>query len=222
MADSRSYYTLIASLPSLPRHFDVERLPISAPRLEERLKMLTDEDAEIVRQWTGFLHWDRQILDRTDEDVAREYRRILGEISNPTLREMIEFRMDTRTIIAAVRRRRAGMPPPTGVGQWVEQIRNNYDHPEFRLQGRYDWIGKFDAALEHGEAIEAQRLLFDANYRHWARMAEQFTFSFEAVLLYLARWEIIDRWTSCDDESGKKRFETMITETLGDYANLFH
>jgi hypothetical protein len=218
---SRSYHTLIASLPPLPKHFDVERVPISAPRLEERLKMLAEEDAQVVRQWTGFLNWDRQVLDRTDEDVAKGYHEMMARISNETLREMIEFRMDTRTIIAAVRRRRAGLPPPTGVGQWVEQIRGNYDHPEFRLQGRFGWIGKLDQALQSGEAMVAQRLLFEANYRNWARMAERFTFSFEAVLLYLARWEIIDRWTSRNESAGKLRFETMITETLGEYAHLF-
>ncbi|MBX3416784.1 MAG: DUF2764 family protein [Pirellulaceae bacterium] len=205
----------------MPKHFDVERVPISAPRLEERLKMLAEEDAQVVRQWTGFLNWDRQVLDRTDEDVAKGYHEMMARISNETLREMIEFRMDTRTIIAAVRRRRAGLPPPTGVGQWVEQIRGNYDHPEFRLQGRFGWIGKLDQALQSGEAMVAQRLLFEANYRNWARMAERFTFSFEAVLLYLARWEIIDRWTSRNESAGKLRFETMITETLGEYAHLF-
>lgn len=218
---SRQYYTLLASLPALPPHFDVERAPISRPRLMERLKMLAPEDALVVEQWNGFLNWDRQALDRTDEDVALAYRRILRETSNPTLREMIEVRMDTRTVIAAVRRRRAGLPPPTGVGQWVEQIRRNYQHPEFNLQGHYAWIGKLDELLAAGDAMAAQQLLFDSHYRQWYRMSQRYTFSFEAVLFYLARWEIIDRWTSRDASAGRARFETMITETLGEYAHLF-
>jgi hypothetical protein len=39
--------------------------------------------------------------------------------------------------------------------------------------------------------------------------------------LYLARWEIIDRCTSRDAEAGRERFDNLITETLGDYANLY-
>ncbi len=218
---SRQYYTLIASLPALPPHFDVERAPISRPRLDERLRMLHPDDARVVEQWTSFLNWDRQVLNRTDDDVARSYHELLQVIKNSTLREMIEVRMDTRTLIAAVRRRRQGLPPPKGVGQWVDHISRNYQDPGFRLQGQYRWIEPLAEFLDEGDAIGAQRLLFQTNYRQWCQMAERFTFSFEAVLLYLARWEIIDRWTSRDAQAGQQRFEKIIRETLGGYANLF-
>ena len=218
---SRSYHTLIASLPPLPPRFDVERDPISRPRLEQRLRMLEEEDAAVIEQWTGFLVWDRQPLDRTDEEFIAMHDGLMNEISNPTLREMIQIRIDTRTIISAVRRRRAGLPPPIGVGQWVEHIKRNYNEPEFNLSGRYSWIGELDRLLAAGNAMEAQRLLFGTNYTQWSRMAEHHTFSFETILLYLARWEIIDRWTSRDAGAGQARFESILSETLGDYAQLF-
>ena len=218
---SRLYYTLVASLPALPPHFDVDRAPITRPRLLERLKMLEPEDAALVDLWMNFVLWDQQVLDRKDEEFAAKYQSIQNQISNATLRQMFEVRMDTRTIIAAVRRRRAGLSPPTSIGQWVEQIRRNYDHPEVRMQTRFDWIAKFSSCLESGDALQAQWVLFDNNYRLWTSMAERYTFSFESVLLYLARWEIIDRWTSRDPQAGQERFETMSTETLGEYAHLF-
>jgi len=217
----RSYYALIASLPGLPPDYDVERPPISYPRLMERLKMLDLDDAAVVDQWTNFVYWDRQALGRTGQEVARAYQQLRQEISNETLLEMIEIRMDTRTIIAALRRRRAGLSPPFGVGQWGEKIRRHYQHPEFQLQGRYPWIGRMDQLMAEGQAMEAQRLLFDVSYRQLDRMSQRYTFSFEAVLFYLARWEIIDRWTSRDAAVGKERFETMIRETLGEHAHLF-
>jgi hypothetical protein len=218
---SRAYYTLIASLPNLPPHFDVERTPITRPRLAERLKMLHPRDAEVVEQVAAFLAWDRQPLDRTDQEVMATYNKLMAEISNPLLRELVESRMDTRTISSGLRRRRAGLPPPPGVGKWVNHIRRHYNHPEFNLQGRYPWIGRLDRLIDEGDAMGAQHLLFDFNYALWSRMAEQYTFSFEAVILYLARWEIIDRWTSRDADRGRARFEQLITETLGDYAHLF-
>ena len=49
MARSTTYYTLIGSLPALPRRFEqAERVPISRLKLDERLKMLTPQDAEEV------------------------------------------------------------------------------------------------------------------------------------------------------------------------------
>ncbi|MBX3423225.1 MAG: DUF2764 family protein [Pirellulaceae bacterium] len=218
---SRAYYTLIASLPPLPPYFDVERAPISRARLWERLKMLAEDDAAVVQQWVDFVVWDQQSLDCTDEEFAARFAQIMDAISNPTLRRMLDIRMDIRTLVAALRHRRAGLPAPLGVGASLEHIRRNFHHPEFQLQGRFDWIGRFDALLEAGDAMGAQRLLFETNYRIWTRMSQNYTFSFEAVLLYLARWEIIDRWTSSDAQAGQERFTSMLTETLGEYAHLF-
>lgn len=218
---SRSYYTLVASLPALPPHIDVDRVPITRPRLDERLQMLEADDLAVVDQWDRFVRWDQQLLDQTDEDVAVKYKQLEKDITNSTLWKMIEYRMDVRTIVAAIRRKRVGLPAPTGVGQWVEHIRRNYQHPEFQLQDRFGWIGKFIACLDSNDALAAQRLLFESNYQYWTRMNQQVTFSFEAVLLYLARWEIIDRWTSRDAQAGQERFQTILTETLGEYAHLF-
>lgn len=217
----RTYYDLIASLPGLPLRFDVDRPPISQLRLNERLQMLEPDDAAVVDQWTNFVNWDRQVLDRSDDDVAISYQRLISEISNSFLLELVRRRMDTRTIIAAVRRRRAGMSPPTGLGQWVDKIRRDYQHPQFQLQTLYPWIGRFDQLLNEGQALEAQRIIFEFNYRELEELAPNDMFSFEALLIYLARWEIIDRWTSLDEAAGKTRFETMIRETLGEYAHLF-
>ncbi len=217
----RTYYDLIASLPGLPLRFDVERPPISQHRLNERLQMLEPDDAAVVDQWTNFVHWDRQLLDRTDDDVARSYLQLISEISNSFLLELIRRRMDTRTIIAAVRRRRAGMSAPTGVGQWIERIQRDYSHPQFQLQTVYPWIGRFDQMVGEGQALEAQRIIFEFNYRELEELAPTDMFSFEALLIYLARWEIIDRWTSLDQAAGKARFETLITDTLGEHAHLF-
>jgi hypothetical protein len=212
---------LIASLPSLPLHFEVERDLISRPRLELRLRMLEEDDAAVIDQWTGFVVWDRQPLERTDEEVIATYETLMKEISNTTLREIIQMRIDTRTIISAVRRKRAGMPAPIGVGQWVDHIKRNFSEQDFNLAGRFPWIGEFTNLLAAGDAMGAQRLLFGTNYRQWSRMAERFTFSFEAILLYLARWEIIDRWTSRNSEAGRARFESNLKEALGVHAQLF-
>jgi hypothetical protein len=215
------YYTLIASLPGLPSHFDVERPPISSPRLLDRIKMLEADDLAVVEQWLDFTNWDRQVIDRTDDEIVTTYQKLMQEISNPVLKEMIEIRMNNRSIIAAIRHRRSGLPAPKGVGELAEHLQRNYQHPEFNLQSQYDWIGKLDQCLGEGDAEAAQRLLFESIYRTWTRMSEQYTFSFETVLFYLARWEIIDRWTTRDAQAGQQRFETMITETLGEHAHLF-
>jgi hypothetical protein len=212
---------LIASLPNLPPTFEVERTPITRPRLRERLRMLHPQDAEVIEQVAAFLAWDRQPVDRTDEDVIERYDDLMETISNPLVRAVVNHRIDKRTIISAIRRRKAGDDPPEGVGQYVDHIRRNWSEPEFNLLGRCPWIAEFNRLIADGEVQNAERHMFNDNYTVWSRMAERYTFSFEAIILYLARWEIIDRWTSQNADTGRQRFDNMITETLGEYANLY-
>ncbi len=215
-----SYYTLIASLPHLPTHFDVERPPISRPRLNQRLKDLDEPDAEVVQQLANFLAWDRQTLDRSEQNVIDDYERLRQEIHHPIVLEIVDNRINIRTIVSALRRRRNGQDPPRGVGQLVQPIRDRWKEPQFGLQKRYPWIEPFEQCMLNGEAVAAERHLYEFTWRLYSRMADQFQFSFEAVLLYLARWSIVDRWTSRDREAGLARFDQLLEETLGEFARL--
>jgi len=214
-----TYYTLIASLPHLPPHFDVERPPISRPALLNRLKLLTEPDAVTLRNLTDFLSWDRQPMDRTDEEFVKHYEQVQQSLCSPLVMELVDHRMDVRTIVSALRRRRDGQPPPAGVGRLVGPIQRNWQHPQFGLQVRFPWIAQLSERLESGDAVATERLLFEITWRTWCRLAAEFTFSFEAVLLYVARWAIIERWSSMNAEVGRLRFEQLIEETLGEHAS---
>lgn len=215
-----NYYHLVASLPHMPRTFEVEQVPISRIRLQQRLALLGDEDAAVVEQVQSFLQWDRQHPERTDEEVRREYARLMKTITNKLVRDIIGHRMDVRTITSGLRRRRLGLPPPAGVGQYVEHIASHWEHPDFRLVGEQPWIPLFQQHLDANEPLKAERQLLLATWKRWVQLADRFYFSFETILLYLARWEIVDRWTRLNESAGRQRFETLLTETLGDYARI--
>jgi hypothetical protein len=53
------------------------------------------------------------------------------------------------------------------------------------------------------------------------KRAEDYYFSFEAVVLYIARWDIMRRWQQLQAERGREIFETLVTEALGEYANIY-
>lgn len=214
MVRGNVYYMLIASLPHMPRHFEVERVPINRIRLEERLKMLRPEDAAVVGQVQDFLLWDRQRRDRTDEEVIRHFESLMATITNPLVRHLISFRMDVRTIVGALRRRRLGLGPPSCFGKWGGHIARHWTHPQFRLERHHPWIGEVDRLLYQGDPLEVQRRVVGATWKEWRRLADEYTFTFEAILLYLARWEIVDRWVRLDSGLGRTRFEELVTEAL--------
>ncbi|HBE71219.1 MAG TPA: DUF2764 domain-containing protein [Planctomycetaceae bacterium] len=213
------YFTLIASLPNLPRHFDVEHLPITRQSLKERLEMLTPEDRALQKQLAEFFDWDRQPLDRSDNEFARELARI-ETIEHSLIRRIVRSRMEVRTIVSALRRRLAGGTGPVPVGSLAEHIARNWDDPTFKLGSRLPWVERFSSCLIAGDTMNAEQTLLGHTWQAWCTLATEFTFSFEAVILYVARWEILYRWHSRNVSNGQQRFDSMIEETLGGHAEL--
>lgn len=222
MPRNTKYYTLIGSLPALPRHFEeAERLPISRLQLNERLKMLAPDDARVIEEMIEFLVWERHPLERTDEDVLRHYDQFMQTVAPPFARDLIRYAMTARTIIAALRCRRLGREPPPGVPPVASQIARHWNHPDFRLGVRFPWIGEVDAQLNGDFPFDLERRKLDITWRHATQLADQYHFTFQAVVVYLIRWEIVYRWTRRDAEAGQEKFEQLASEAMAQYANLF-
>jgi hypothetical protein len=68
--------------------------------------------------------------------------------------------------------------------------------------------------------LNLYRALLDATWSYLKRRADDYYFSFEAVVLYVARWNIIRQWQDLQAERGRSIFETLVTEALGEHANI--
>lgn len=219
----RHYYTLMASLPPLPRFDRADRLPINQERLNERMSMLEDDDAAVVRAAENYLHWNRQPVERTSAEVVEFYDQLIASSKDPTLNAMLEYRMTERTIIAALRRRLRGHPPPAagdpwGVGPWVGHIERNWDAPDFRLSPVFPWLPEARRLLEEGEARELQRLLMGLIWDQLVRLVENRPFHFDALLCYLFRWDILRRWLSYEDTAtARHRFRQLLHQVTADH-----
>ena len=219
---SSRYYMLISSLPPLPPSFEVDRLPITAERLQDRLRMLESEDAREIGQVIEILRWSRLFEEPNDTAVAKRYAELMQGVTNQLVREVLTLGMDVRMITTALRRRRRGLGPPTiGIGRWLEHIRRHFDRPDLGLGHVFPWIAEYERLLEQGDVLNVHRGLVQATWAYLKRRADDYYFSFEAVVLYVARWNIIRQWQELHAERGRPIFEALVTEALGEYADIY-
>ncbi|KAA1261985.1 hypothetical protein LF1_45460 [Rubripirellula obstinata] len=211
-----TYYTLVASLPPLPRSFDAGPIPITASTLRHRLSMLTDADRFVTDQLADFFRWDRQPIERSDGDVIARHQQLKRQIRNPLVLRLVEHRFEVRTLVAALRCQRDGAPrpelPALPVSTW---IRRHWDKAGFGSSSRYPWVAVFCQALDEKQPKHAQYELFSELWQVWSRLDQQYHFTFESVVLYLARWEILFRWSSQNTELGQQRFDDLVEDILG-------
>ncbi len=217
---------LITSLPFHGPLFGAHHTPLSRLRLEQRLRVLEPEDAVTLRRLTEILDFIHHSMDLTDAALVRRTRALEADLPNDFLRELLRFRMEMRTLLAAQRRRRRGetAPPPErdwGHGRWVARIERNWHEPGFGLERVFPWVGDAERLLRADDSLGLERLKLAVTWAHLDRMSEGHWFDFEAVVLYVLRWDLIARWTGQDADATLDRFDALVDTGLGSHADVF-
>jgi len=222
VSSPHSYYMLVSSLPALPPRFELDSLPITLERLQARLRMLEPEDAQTINRMLDILAWSRQVVEATDAAVVMRYSELMREVTNPLVREVVGVGIDVRMIVTALRRRRHGQGAPViGLGQWFGHIRRHFNQPDFGLGYVFPWLLPFGQLLEHRDVLTLYRRMLEETWAYARkRMQDYDSFSFEAVVLYIVRWDIIRDWHQLQAERGRAVFEALVTEAMGEYAKL--
>lgn len=217
------YFTLMASLPALPPLFSERRPPCSRYRLEERLRMLESEDARDLEQLGRLMMWASLPLDISDRDVVAMAKTVTREIESSLLREVAEWRIELRTVVAAIRRRAAGEPAPAkdevwGFGRWTRILEKNWQKTDFGLSDALPWIVEFNERIEKMDSLGFEKSLLQLVWTYLSRKAEGHYFDFEAVALYVQRWDVIHRWSMYDATDAAKRFDELMRASWGGYT----
>jgi hypothetical protein len=211
------YYTFVASLPHLPYFAAAERLPLSRLRLEQRLRMLDGDQSRQVFQAEFLAGWRLPAGKLAGGNIAKHYKTVLQRISQPALREFVEYRLDMQTIVAALRIRQAGRDPEHypgtwGVGRLVKHIEAHWDAADFRLSPAYPWVLEAGNYLAADDATALDRLLMDTVWRKLSRLGDRRPFGFEAITAFVFKWDILQAWLQRDAFAAKQRFQTLIEE----------
>ncbi len=210
-----SYYTLLASLPALGRFDQLERLPINRQRLMARLTMLDPQDSQTLTRVFNHIAWQRQPLEQSDEAVLKRYQSLLQDCSHPRVRELLEFRLTLRTIMAGLRLRHRGLTPPNqpwGLNPWTDRMKSHWTTPDYQLGCLFPWVTTVAQLLESGQSLALERYLLGLVWDFLEGLKETGDFSFGAVVVYVFQWEICERWLSYQVEPAAQKFEQLLAE----------
>lgn len=213
------YIALMASLPALGPMLAAKHAPINRVRLESRLRQLRPDDLKQLHAVGDLLAWHRLPLSGTDDELVRRARRVIPALESETLALLARNRMELRTLVAALRRRHAGQDAPPadallGYGRYLSRMRANWREPGFGVEQSFPWVLSARTALENNESTKLERILIEAAWVQAERLAVLHHFDFEAVALYIVRWNLLDRWTRYDAQSAAARFQELLKDAL--------
>ncbi|MXN64016.1 hypothetical protein GR183_03785 [Stappia sp. GBMRC 2046] len=214
------YITLITSLPHIGRIFTEHGTGISRYRLEERLKMLEPEHSRLLERIVSVTAWSSVSKIETDAEIIGLASAVIQELTcYPDLQELVLLRMETRTLIAALRRRRegandAGDVTSWGFGRWCRTIRENWNDPAFGLSHIVPWASEADRLMKGGDHVSFERLVLTEVFRQIGRHSASHEFDFTAVVAYVLRWIIVERWSIYSTVKASERLRGLLAEAL--------
>ena len=221
MSDNSKYVTLICALPYHGPLFGAVRPPLSRIRLNEYLEQLEPDDKADLDSVSLLLDWSSQTRTRDDARILSDARERVPDLQNALAREVVQWRLELRSAVAALRRRQRGeSAPPSGrdwgYGRWLSTIARHWNDSDLGLGRVYPWIDEARGLLAAGSSVELERLLLGVVWRDLERRSEGHEFDFEAVLLYCMRWEVVARWIRYQAAPAATRFEYLVREGLAD------
>lgn len=222
MTGQDAYVMLISSLPRSEQLFLAKQPPLSRLRLEERLRILIPEDSRDLRIIEKTLNWRSLSMQAADDEVVAQGVETLSSLQSSTLREIVRERLEMRTVLSALRRRARGDGPPDPKARWglsgrLRHISNNWADPFFGLGLSFPWIKEADRLLAEKDPVGLERLILDQSYKLLERHAAQHQFDFEAVVIYVLKWNIFDRWAQANGEAALRRFDDMAEKAFSSY-----
>lgn len=220
MPGQDAYISLITSLPGPERLFQAKLPPLSRLRLEKKLGALTPEDRALLRRIEGVMAWGSYAMADGDAVAIARAKALLGELGPGTLGRLVRERIDMRATIAALRLRRRGLSAPSApwsASRLSAHIIAHWAEPDFKLGPRLPWLGAALPLFEAQDPLGLERYLLDITYRQLQRHGARHHFDFEAVVIYVLKWSIYDRWAQADPRAASARFEALTQAAMAQF-----
>ncbi len=216
MNRARNRYTLL--MASLTPHeqdlFSHRQPPVSVFQLNKRLAWLSPDDAERLDSVRRLLDWSA-VADLSDSAFIQSAQNLLETMDNDFLIEIIRWRLELRTLVAAIRHKHQQPGQPMAAGCLVmtkfgREIITNWQLADFGLRYRFPWLADAGQWLQQRQYWRLEQFLLNLAWRYYDRQGQGHYFDFEAVVIYVLRWELRQRLNQYDGEKARQRFVELL------------
>lgn len=222
MHDQDQYVMLLSSLPAYRSLFGAQQTPLSRRKLDQRLRMLSPAHSLQLQQIEGTLNWDAIPLSLSNDRLVERFRGLLEAFADSSLYGLFVQRLEMRSIVAALQWRQQGAAaaPP---GLWTpspvrQHLARHWQEPDFQLQTRLGWVSEARQLLAADDVYGLEKLLLRQAWQALQRHPCRQRYGFEAVVVYVLKWDIIDRWSRYQAAAAARRFSQLLA--AGMPANL--
>ena len=88
--------------------------------------------------------------------------------------------------------------------------------------GEFEEAAQADFVLHQGDLITREKGLDDLVWEAVDRLTTFHYFDIEAVLAYIAKLHIVNRWLALDEEEGRERFRRLVQEVRGTFKGVHY
>ena len=193
------FYMVASSLPRMDTSFKISEPPISRLQLEKRLKLLPEETARLLFS-IELLAWTSWYMPKQSVIETRKLHQNILENKSVFIRDISNWYLDLRSILAAIRMRKEKKEPPTDpklywITRFEHQLIQKWGEPDFGLKAVYPWVPKITACIEKNDTASVEEFLLTYIWNYLSRMEAGHYFDFEAITVYLLRWNIVNHWS---------------------------
>ena len=207
-----NYEYIIASLPFLTADFKYTDQAGFNSVLAEIKRDMDDRDYETVEfLLDGF---------KEEELDADFYAKALRH-RNRFIRDYFRFDLNLRNAKVRYLNAQLGRPAEMDVLTGEDPDSPDSDIDGFRFTGgEFEEEAKIQAVLESSDLLAREKGIDDLVWDKVDRLATFHYFDLEAVLAYVVKLSIVNRWLALDEEIGRERFHRLIGEVRGTFKGV--
>ena len=187
-----NYYYIVASLPVLSHDWKPgDKTPDSIR--QEIIEQCSEKDCKVIGLLeSGFV----------DENLTADFYRTALAHKNRFIREYFRFDLNVKNAKVRYLNEALGRDPKKDVIVLDEEA----------PQEVFEEAAKLDTILHGNDILERERGIED--------MTTYDYFDIEAVLAFLARLHIVERWYILDEKTGREMFRKLVDEVRGTFKGV--